>query len=187
MNADLDEIYYDWTKKDARDAKLMSIATLAANTNKGWNVSSYGAFTLTDEQFYSGVSSPINKTLSDMFVSLRFSEQSGHGVPIIVKKYGREAFSFKSETVTVTIPFNYIPDFVVGRRIKEDQVDKLTPNQKSILYCIKEHPSITQVEIASNIQRSIQGVKKAIVRLQELDLLERIGSKKDGTWNVKVY
>lgn len=144
-------------------------------------------FNLTDEQFFSGVSSPINKTLSDIFVSLRFSEQSGHGVPIIVSKYGREAFSFKSETVTVTIPFNYIPDFVLGRKMKEDQVNKLTTNQKNILFYLKGHPTATQVEVSDSLQISIQGVKKVALRLQELNLLERIGSKKDGSWQVKVY
>lgn len=152
-------------------------------------VFSYGnkPFNLSDEQFYSGVSSPINKTFSEMFVSLRFSEQSGHGVPIIVEKYGREAFSFKGETLTVTIPFNYIPDYVVGRMARETNIDKLTINQKNILYFIKDNPKATQVDMSRELSLSIQGVKKAVLRLQELDLLERIGSKKDGMWKVKVY
>lgn len=100
-----------------------------------------------------------------MFVSLRFSEQSGHGVPIIVEKYGREAFSFKSETITVTIPFNYIPDYVVGRKIKEGQVDKLTPNQRSILFYLKKHPEATQIEVCDVLQISIQGVKKLQLKI----------------------
>lgn len=63
----------------------------------------------------------------------------------------------------------------------------MTPNQKSILFYLRKHPKATQIEVCDVLQISIQGVKKAVLRLQELDLLERIGSKKDGSWQVKVY
>ena len=148
---------------------------------------SYGnkPFNLTDDQFYSGISSPINKALSDIFMSLRLSEQSGHGIPIITEKYGREAFSFKGDTLTVTLPFNYTPDNVIGRKTREISAKSLTEKQSAILRYLEEHGDATQAEVASALPISVQGVKKAILKLQTLDMLTRVGSKKSGHWEVK--
>lgn len=34
---------------------------------------------------------------------LKIVEQSGHGVPIIVEKYGKEAYDFSSDSIVVTL------------------------------------------------------------------------------------
>ena len=60
----------------------------------------------TQEGFFKGVSIPVNKKLSEIFLQLHISEKSGRGVPRIVKEYGQEAFSFGDNAITVTIPFN---------------------------------------------------------------------------------
>lgn len=68
---------------------------------------------LTEEEFYSGVSYPRNPTLMRVFLTLGIVEHTGHGVPMIVCKYGREAFSIHPSHIDVTIPFNprvYAPD-----------------------------------------------------------------------------
>ena len=33
-------------------------------------------------------------------------ERSGHGVPEVVKVYGKNAYKFSNNTITVTIPFD---------------------------------------------------------------------------------
>ena len=38
---------------------------------------------------------------------LATTEQTGHGVPEIVKKYGKEAFSLMDNHITVTLKFPY--------------------------------------------------------------------------------
>lgn len=152
-------------------------------------VVSYGdiPYNLSKEDFYNGSSVPINKTLKDIFVSLGLAEQSGHGVPVIVSNYGKGAFSFESCTIKVTIPFAFEPDFVIGRKAKENILQRLTDNQISVLKFLRDNPTSTQIEIAEKLNISVPGVKKIVLRLQELELLSREGSKKAGYWNVKVY
>lgn len=60
----------------------------------------------TKEGFYAGVSIPVNDKLTEIFVQLHISEKSGRGVPRIVGEYGENAFSFASNAITVTIPYN---------------------------------------------------------------------------------
>ena len=49
----------------------------------------------TREGFYRGVSIPVNKKLSEIFLQLHISERSGRGVPRIVKQYGKEHLSLQ--------------------------------------------------------------------------------------------
>ncbi len=149
---------------------------------------SYGdlPFGLSLDDFYSGMSKPVNKTLRDIFVSLGYSEQSGHGVPIVVNRYGKEAFEFSSGTVKVTIPLGYEPDWVLARKSKENLVGTLNNNQRNVLLYLKDHPTAKQVDIAAELGISIQGVKKIFSKLQGLELISRDGGKKEGSWIVNI-
>ena len=42
------------------------------------------------------------------FLQLHISEKSGHGVPKIIETYGREAFTFRENSIVVTIPLHRI-------------------------------------------------------------------------------
>ena len=61
---------------------------------------------LTLEDFYAGKSRPVNMELQQIMVQLDYIEQTGHGVPLIVSRYGREAFDISENFITVTIPFD---------------------------------------------------------------------------------
>ena len=145
---------------------------------------SYGdlPYGLSLEDFYSGTSKPVNRSLKDIFVSLGYSEQSGHGVPIVVKHYGREAFAFSSGTVKVTIPFAYSPDWVSSRRSMENSVNELTDNQRAVLRYFNDHPKAKQSEAAAELGISLPGIKKIVGRLRQLGLLDRNGGKRSGRW-----
>ena len=60
-------------------------------------VVSYGElpYGLSREGFYAGTSKPVNYRLFNIFITCGFAEQSGHGIPQIVKAYGKEVFSFR--------------------------------------------------------------------------------------------
>ena len=62
----------------------------------------------TKDGFFRGVSIPVNKKLSEIFLQLHISERSGRGVPRIVEKYGKDAFEFLDNAIVVTLPFNRI-------------------------------------------------------------------------------
>ena len=61
---------------------------------------------ITEEEFFNGVSRPRNSALMRFFLSLGIVEHTGHGIPMIVEKYGREAFDIHASYIDVTIPFN---------------------------------------------------------------------------------
>ena len=152
-------------------------------------VLSYGdlPYNLSKESFYSGTSVPVNRALKDIFMSVGLSEQSGHGVPIIVSHYGKDAFSFESSTIKVTLPFAYEPDYVLGRKVRENIINNLNENQRKVLNYILENPYASQQEIANKLNISLPNIKKITVKLQKINLLERKEGKKTGYWQVKQY
>ena len=148
---------------------------------------SYGGlpFGLSEEGFYSGTSKPVNNRLFNIFIACDYSEQSGHGIPQIVKKYGKDAFSFRDGLLIVTIPFGYEPDYVKARQARNILHKTLTLNQQVVLQYIADHPHTSLQEVADASSLSLGGVKKIVAKLQKLDLLERDGAKKKSTWIVK--
>ena len=149
-------------------------------------VVSYGGipYGLSEEGFYQGTSKPVNNRLFNIFIACSFSEQSGRGVPQIVKTYGREAFSFRDGMLTVTIPFAFEPDYVKVRRSRDGIIEKLTVNQQKVLSYLQDHPRATLAETAENCSLSLGGVKKIVKKLQETDMLERTGAKNQSAWIV---
>lgn len=148
---------------------------------------SYGGlpFSLTMDGFFRGTSIPVNKSLLMIFIAAGFAEQSGHGVPTIVSNYGREAYSFDNGMVTVTIPFAYEPDYVFQRKRKSAGVERLSNNQRKVYDLLKSNGYLSQQEVADRCGLSLAGVKKIYAVLQENDLMERIGSKRNGHWIIK--
>ena len=61
------------------------------------------------DEFYEGTSHPINKALWMIFNSAEYAEQTGHGVPTILSKYGKGAFKISDNYLTVTIPVAFKP------------------------------------------------------------------------------
>jgi len=55
---------------------------------------------------------------------------------------------------------------------------------KTIISYLKSNPTATQKNIAEAISKSVNTVKNATVHLQELGLIRRDGSKKNGRWIV---
>ncbi len=148
---------------------------------------SYGGipFALSKEGFFQGTSIPVNKSLLTVFLATKFAEQSGHGVPTIVQRYGREIFSFEDGTVKVTIPLAFERQEVAARKGIYLRKHNLTPNQRKVYEMLSEDGSLSLQEVANKSGLSLGGVKKICLKLQEYEILERIGSKRDGTWIVK--
>ena len=47
-----------------------------------------------ERKVFCGTSVPVNKSLLKIFMAAKYPEQSGHGIPAIVEKYGRDVFFF---------------------------------------------------------------------------------------------
>lgn len=147
-------------------------------------VVSYGGlpYKLSEEDFYKGVSIPVNRALMLIFLAAGLTERTGHGIPKIVEAYGKEAFTISDYIVTVTIPFNFEPPFV--NKVKIINVDAyLSKNQQNVLEYLDNNYNATLQEVADYTKLSLPGIKKIVAKLQDYGLLERVGSKKTGIWH----
>ena len=135
-------------------------------------------FGYSEEDFYSGVSRPVNIGLFKIMGQLNMIEQTGHGNLVIVDKYGKDAFSINENHIIVTIPFAFTPS------MKQVDVNGLTPIQTKILMAIKENPTFTMKDIAAFCQLGTTRVGEVIKSLKEIGKLERIGANKGGYWKV---
>lgn len=138
---------------------------------------------LTLEEFYAGKSKPVNVELQQIMVQLDYIEQTGHGVPLIVSRYGREVFDISENFITVTIPLNY------KRNAKDSffnaSAKAIDSRDGKILELMKEDPNISVREISGLVGLGTTTITKRIHRLKEEGIVERKGSKKTGQWVVK--
>ena len=99
---------------------------------------------------------------------LNYVEQTGHGVPLIVSKYGKKAFMITDNFIVVTIPFNKI--------IEKDIT--LTKKEKDIINCIEKNSKITIQELSHLTNSSKTSVYKIIKHLKEIKAIYIEGSDK---------
>ncbi len=91
---------------------------------------------------------------------------------------------------TITELYWHDTDFLNGQESGQESDQETTVQtsvlQDTILVYLQRNPSATRVEIANTLKTvSESQVKYQLRRLQELGLLERIGSTKAGEWKVK--
>lgn len=136
-------------------------------------------FGYSKEDFYSGVSRPVNNGLFKIMGQLNLIEQTGHGNLVIVDKYGKDAFFINDNYITVTIPFAFTPS------MKQVDIYSLSPMHAKVLTALKENPTFTMKEVASLCGIGTTRVGEIMKNLKEMERLERVGSRKDGYWIVK--
>ena len=136
------------------------------------------SFGYTKEDFYSGVSRPVNNGLFKIMGQLNMIEQTGHGNLVIVDKYGKDAFTISENYIIVTIPFAFTPS------MKQVDMNGLSPVQTKMLMAIKENPTFTMKELAAFCQLGTTRVGEVIKSLKEIGKLERVGANKGGYWKV---
>lgn len=144
---------------------------------------------LTIDDFYKGKSEPINKKLSDILLQLHISERTGRGVPTIVKTYGKEAFYISSNYIQVTIPFNNpnIVNYKIDNSIYESRIKdirKINQSQIKIIGEMRNNPNITKIQLEKKLRLSHTAIQNNINSLQKNKYIKRIGSKKNGYWEV---
>ena len=177
-------VHNDWTRNNAPMFTFYSDRI---------EILSHGALSpkLTIKDFYKGKSEPTNKKLSDIFVQLHISERTGRGVPTILKSYGENAFEFASNWIQVTIPFNFI--HAVEYQINPNVVNKsgeyvvnknLNKSQISILKSLRNNPNITIEGISRETGLGHTAIQNNLNKLSDLKIIQRIGSRKNGYWEV---
>lgn len=129
------------------------------------------------EEFFKGISHPINTSLMKIMGQLDFIEQTGHGVPYIVSKYGIKAFSFFDNHIIVTIPFAFTPSYISVNK-------NLSESQNKILTILNENPSITTMELAKIANLGKTRVIDIIKELKEKNIISRVGNNRNGYYKI---
>lgn len=151
---------------------------------------------VTEDDFFNGVSHPRNSVLMRIFLNLGIVEHTGHGIPMIVRKYGREAFSIHNSNIDVTIPFDrevmaLMPR--VGTNVgtndgtipgADSSDPELTENEKRIVLELVKSPKLTYAELADGTGLSRRSVSRVIAELVRKGYITRIGSNRTGFWKV---
>lgn len=142
---------------------------------------SYGGIpkNLTKEEFLAGKTEPVNKELMKIFLQCGIVEQSGHGVPIVVREYGKNAYKFSDNMITVVIPFSKAVGINVGIN-----VGIKTDIENEVLSLIKNNASITMPKLAEALNVTVRTIERAVKRLKEDGKIKRIGSNKTGHWEI---
>ena len=109
--------------------------------------------------------------------------------------YGVEAFEFRDNAIVVTIPFEKlsldVSDNVgikegnkVGNKMSNAE-KKLNATRQKILVEMRNNPNITQLQLSHIIGIGKSAIENNIAYLREHGFIERIGSKKNGYWQVR--
>lgn len=131
------------------------------------------------DDFFAGISRPVNVGLQKIMGQLNMVEQTGHGVPKIVSIYGKNAFTIADNYLVVTIPFAYEPSF------KQINFDGLSLSERKVLSIIKDNPTSSIAEISSLADLGTTRTSEIIAKLKELKRIERVGKTKGGYWLLK--
>mgnify|MGYP000502001431 CR=1 FL=1 len=138
--------------------------------------------TLSLEDFYRGISKPRNIRLMKIFSDLDIVDHTGHGVPIIIEKYGRVAFEISDNHIIVTIPFDLevMKSINVGVNVGVN----LNKNERQIIELILNDPTLTAEKLSIEINKTKRTAERYLKSLQEKGYIERNGSDKNGYWKV---
>ena len=133
------------------------------------------------DEFFKGISRPINAKLQKIFIQLGLAEQTGRGIPMIIRKYGEQAFDIYDNYINVIIPFN---NKVSRNNINEDLMINENDKTKKVISYIKDNPNSTYQTIANNNNISLSYARKIIDKLKKSGIVKRIGANKNGLWEV---
>lgn len=137
---------------------------------------------LDRDEFYKGISRPVNIKMQKIFGQLGIVEQTGHGIPLIISNYGKQAFDVMENYINVTIPFSF------ERKISEAaEKDTAVFNEaeRAVMENMRRDPNITIKELVRVTGYSDGYVRKLISGLKAKNVLMRAGGRKEGTWVIK--
>ncbi len=110
-----------------------------------------------------------------------YIDQTGHGIPLIVKNYGKNAFYISEHTVIVTIPLNKkLLDNIKDENIFVD----LSEAENKILSLIKNNNEYKTSDLIRLTNYSESYINKILRLLKEKEYIKHVGANKNGHWNV---
>ena len=104
-------------------------------------------------------------------------QKSNIPAPKIVEEYGEITVIFSYKTTQETTQ-------ETAQETAQENKYRLTEQQSLIIEYLKQHPNATRRELATTISLSEDGIKYNLAKLQQLGILQRVGSTKSGYWQV---
>lgn len=107
-----------------------------------------------------------------IFLQCDIVDQSGHGVPIIVREYGEKAYKFSENSITVIISFDRtgFESQNVHQNVHQNSLD-------IIKELIKNNPQVTLKEMANAIGKTVKTVQRL---LKDNPKINYVGFSKSG-------
>ncbi|MBO4714878.1 MAG: HTH domain-containing protein [Verrucomicrobia bacterium] len=164
---------------------------------------------MDEEDFFGKVSNPRNKELMRVFRDVEMVESLGSEMPRVLQSYGKECFQFMNHFIRIVIPFtvheNVVENVVEehphnqkdisksgGKTDSRNVVEELTDRQRDIVELIKQQviENVVEdvVETSATLSKKLSVTPCTIQRdldtLQRLGVIYRVGSDKDGHWEV---
>ena len=161
---------------------------------------------LTREDFFRGVSKPVNEELAKLFIRLDLMEQTGYGIPLVTQHYGKEAFEFLDCFLRVTIPFAYEIDpedfepindgenepinepikkvVILNDSTSYKNTTSVNEPIKIVLDMVTVFPYMSKMQIAKRTNMSRASVTRTLTKLVQMGKIRRVGSNKNGHWEI---
>lgn len=131
--------------------------------------------------------------LADIFGRLGYMERQGSGLNKIRSAYESAANyragmepEFYSDRVGFMVTLKNLNYKFSSNEAKSEakNEDELTEIEERICKLIKEEPQITQLQLQERLELSRSKVQRVMKKLREKGVIEHIGSKRSGYWNV---
>lgn len=176
-------VHNDWTISEP----------LVSFYNDRLEITSHGGIPkgISINDFFNGISHPRNSVLMRIFLKLGLVEHTGHGIPTIIDKYGKNSFDIHENYINVIIPFNnnVLESLNFGKNDgkndgKNTSNDELSENEKRILLELITNPSIPYDTLVTQLGISRRTVSRVFESLTKKGYIERIGTNKKGYWKI---
>ena len=138
-------------------------------------VTSYGTIPvgLSKDEFFSGVSIPRNKELMRVFRDVEMVEALGSGMPVILRKYGREAYEFSEHFIHLVMPAN-------ENEPKNEPKNGTKKRRELIVNLIKADNKIPLTTIAKKMGLGRETIKRELAEMRHI--VQHVGPTRGGHW-----
>ena len=135
--------------------------------------------------FFKGIITPRNKELMSVLSDLEYVEQTGYGVPEVLKHYDKNIFDIEENYINVSIPYDaevmasiHVTD-VGAEHDTENDIENDT--EKTIISAIKSNPYVSQEALAKLCNKSRITISRIIKKSNKI---KRVGPDKGGHWEI---
>jgi ATP-dependent DNA helicase RecG len=142
----------------------------------------------TKEMFFKGISTPRNKELMRVLSDLKYVEQTGYGVPEVLKHYDKNVFDIEENYINVSIPYD--AEVMASMHVTDAGAENGAENgadnnlEEKIIRELKTNSKITRKELSSKLQIGTTSVYRILNRLKEKKKIRRVGPDKGGHWEI---